>query len=62
MQKTAYLHALCYANHNLPDNIGLRLVINASVMTHILINIGTRVTSVLSVASILSIPSKMPML
>lgn len=37
------LPALLYANKNLPENIELRLIINPSVYTRMIVNIGRRI-------------------
>lgn len=37
------LPALLYANRKLPDNIGLRLIINPSMYTRMIVNIGRHV-------------------
>jgi len=37
------LPALLYANRNLPENLGLRIIINPSVYTRMIIHIGTKI-------------------
>ncbi len=39
----SYMNALRYGNGKMPDNLGLRVIINANGMTKMMINIGTRI-------------------
>jgi len=39
----SYLQAMRYADKKMPDNIGLRVIIKANVMTKMMVNIGTRI-------------------
>lgn len=43
MSQGSYLRVMRYANEKMPDNIGLRVIINGNVMTKIMVNIGERI-------------------